>query len=79
MHDPLAIGVAIDPTFVSTESLHVDIETAGDVTEGMTLADRRPFNSDWKKPPNANVCLGVDADRFVPFFLRNVFGDSGSS
>lgn len=78
LHDPLAIGAVIDPTLVATELLHVAVETAGEVTEGMTLADRRPFKSDWKKPPNAEVCLGVDGDRFVSFFIENVLGGSGS-
>lgn len=72
LHDPLAVGVAIDPFFVSTEALPVEIETQGKVTEGMTVADRRPMKPIWKKPPNAEVCLSVDAPRFLSFFLERV-------
>ena len=69
LHDPLALGVAIDPSFVSVIPLHVEIETKGGLTEGMTVADERPLTPAWKKPPNAEVCLEVDASRFLLFFL----------
>lgn len=36
LHDPLAVGVAIDPSFVKTFPLPVDVETEGRITEGMT-------------------------------------------
>jgi purine nucleosidase/pyrimidine-specific ribonucleoside hydrolase len=72
LHDPLAVGVTIDPSFVSTEALPVEIETEGRVTEGMTVADRRPVKPARKKPANAEVCLGVDAPRFLSFFLERV-------
>ncbi len=69
LHDPLALGVAIDPSFVSVIPLHVEIETKGGLTEGMTVADERPLMPAWKKPPNAEICLEVDASRFLLFFL----------
>jgi inosine-uridine nucleoside N-ribohydrolase len=72
LHDPLAVGVVVDPSLVVWESMHVDIETCGDMTEGMTVADRRPIRASWKKPANARVCLGVDASRFLSLFLERV-------
>jgi purine nucleosidase/pyrimidine-specific ribonucleoside hydrolase len=72
LHDPLAIGVAIDPSLVSMEPMHIEIERRGEVTEGMTVADRRPIQAGWKKPPNADVCLDVDASRFLSFFLERL-------
>ncbi len=72
LHDPLAVGAVIDPSFITTEPMHVQIETRGEVTEGMTLADRRPINPEWKPPPNAQVAVGVEADRFVAFFLERL-------
>jgi inosine-uridine nucleoside N-ribohydrolase len=72
LHDPLAVGAVIDESFVSTEHLHVEIETAGNITEGMTVADRRPLKPSLKSPPNAAVCLQVDAPRFLSFFLDRV-------
>lgn len=72
LHDPLAVGVVIDPSFVVTEAMPVDVETQGRITEGMTLADRRSIHPSLKKPSTADVCIGVDAPRFTDFFLKRV-------
>ena len=72
LHDPLAVGVVIDPSFVVTEAMPVDIETQGDITEGMTVADRRSIHPSLKKPPTADVCIDVDAPLFTDFFLKRV-------
>jgi purine nucleosidase/pyrimidine-specific ribonucleoside hydrolase len=74
LHDPLAVGVVIDPSFVSSEAMHIGIETKGEFTEGMTVADRRPVKPEWKKFANAEVCLRVDAPRFLKFFAERVLG-----
>lgn len=78
LHDPLAIGVVIDPSFVTWEPMHIEIERKGEVTEGMTVADRRPIQAAWKKPPNAEVCLDVNASRFLSFFLERLCPKSSS-
>ena len=72
LHDPLAVGVVIDPSFVATETMSVDIETRGDLTEGMTVADRRLIHPSLKKSLNADICLKVDAPRFIDFFLKRL-------
>jgi inosine-uridine nucleoside N-ribohydrolase len=41
MYDPLAVGVAIDPTLVTAPLMHVDVETRGEFTRGETVANRR--------------------------------------
>ena len=41
MYDPLAVGVAIDPSIVTAPLMHVDIETCGEFTRGQTVANRR--------------------------------------
>lgn len=68
LHDPLAVGAAVDPSFVQTTALHVDVETQGLITEGMTLADRRPMPGGGKARPNVQAALEVDAKRFLAFF-----------
>jgi purine nucleosidase/pyrimidine-specific ribonucleoside hydrolase len=68
LHDPLAVGVAIDPSLVSLTPLSVGVETDGKLTGGMTLADLRPIGDDMKPPPNIEVALEVDADRFLSLF-----------
>jgi purine nucleosidase/pyrimidine-specific ribonucleoside hydrolase len=72
LHDPLAVGAVIDRSFITTAPMHVQVETRGEVTEGMTLADRRPISPQWKGPPNVQVGVEVDADRFVAFFLERL-------
>jgi purine nucleosidase/pyrimidine-specific ribonucleoside hydrolase len=72
MHDPLAVGVAIDASLVRTLPLAVQVETRGEYTTGMTVADRRPLRPDLKAPPNAQVALEVDGDRFLELFLQRI-------
>ena len=72
LHDPLTVGAVIDRSFITTAPMHVQVETRGEVTDGMTVADRRPINPEWKGPPNVQVGIDVDADRFVPFFLERI-------
>jgi purine nucleosidase/pyrimidine-specific ribonucleoside hydrolase len=68
LHDPLAVGAVIDPSLVRSEPLAIRVETESDLTRGLTLADRRPIRPELKAPPNANVCLEVDAERFLRLF-----------
>jgi len=72
MHDPLAVGVAIDPLVVHTERMSVQVETTGELTAGMTLADRRPLRPDLKAPANVSVAVEVDAARFLELFLTRM-------
>jgi len=53
--DAAAMGVAIDPTIAESEMLHVAIETRGDHTRGMTVADRRRWRGRMPGQPEANV------------------------
>jgi len=69
LHDPLAIAVAADPTLVKTYFLHVDVETQGEITLGMTLADRREKPL---MPPNCHVALEVDSERFMDMFINRL-------
>jgi purine nucleosidase/pyrimidine-specific ribonucleoside hydrolase len=69
LHDPLAMGVALDPTLVGFEELHVEIECEGRVTRGVSLADRRAIPSHRKRRPNCRVATTVDARRFLALFL----------
>ena len=66
MHDPLAIGAAIDPSLLVTQLAAVDVETRGELTRGMTVADWR---GTWKKPSQTEVAIDVDAPRFIGAFL----------
>ena len=69
LHDPLAVAVALDPSIVGFEPLHVEVECEGRATRGMSIADRRPLRSHHKRRPNCRVAVSVDAARFLQLFL----------
>jgi purine nucleosidase/pyrimidine-specific ribonucleoside hydrolase len=69
LHDPLAVGVAIDPSLVRQESLALTVETQGTLTAGMAVADLRRR---CRAAPTANVCVEVEADRFLRLFTQRV-------
>ncbi|TCP19535.1 purine nucleosidase [Scopulibacillus darangshiensis] len=67
LHDPLTVGAAIDPSFVKTVPMTIDVVTEGEKvgqTIGEKGANERPIQ----------VCLEVDSDRFVSHFLERVTG-----
>jgi len=70
LHDPLTVGVVLDPDLVKTQPLHVQVETRGEITTGMTVADRRPLRAGGRA--TADVALDVDADRFLTLFMEGV-------
>jgi inosine-uridine nucleoside N-ribohydrolase len=72
MHDPLAVAALIDPALVHTVPLSVQVETKGEFTTGMLVADRRPLHADLQAPTNVNVALEVDAARFLEMFLHRL-------
>jgi len=73
MHDALALGIAVDPTLIDyAPKLKVDVELAGSVTRGMTVADLRS----WAKPElaNAHVVLKAHGDRYVHEWMETMKG-----
>ena len=72
LHDPLAVGVALDPSLVELESLNVDVEDEGRVTRGASVADRRSIPPREKAPPNCRVAMAVHRERFLELFLGRV-------
>jgi purine nucleosidase len=75
MHDPLAVGAAIEPSFVTTEAAYVDVETIGELTRGMTVVDDRPH---FRPPPNAEIAVEVAAERFIGSYLEAIERLAGS-
>jgi purine nucleosidase/pyrimidine-specific ribonucleoside hydrolase len=68
LHDPLAVAMVIDPGMVRLESLQVEVEAAGIVTRGLTVADRRVLQAQYRSPPNVQVAMGVDPVRAIELF-----------
>ena len=73
--DPVAMSIALDPTIVTQQSDHyVDIETASELTRGMTVVDRLNVSANdrnravWapvtSKGAKAKVCWTIDNQRW---------------
>ena len=71
IHDPLAVAAAIDPRLITTESFYVDVETRGELTTGMTVADRRRLTG---KPPNVDVASTAEIDTFLDRLIERIGG-----
>jgi purine nucleosidase len=71
VHDPLAVAVALDRSLVTTEPLYVDVETRGEITTGMTVADRRRLTG---KPANLDVAVSADVSSFMDRFIERIGG-----
>ena len=69
IHDPLAMAAALDPTLVRSEALAVDVELGGTLTLGETVTDWRRR---WGRPPNLDVALEADVDRFFEGFVARL-------
>ena len=69
LHDPLAAGIALDPSYIQEELVRdVGVNLFGP-TRGATIVDRRP----WYEPngkPLTRVAMRVDSDRFVTDLLN---------
>ena len=72
LHDPLAVGVAIDLTFVQSRVFGADVETEGS-TAGMLVAEESSHQRGLATGGKIRGCVAVEADRFVRFFLERVF------
>lgn len=64
LHDPLAVGAVIDPTLVKTEKLPLWVETSEGEYYGKT--------SETEEGPTTNVCLRVEAERFLELFASSL-------
>jgi inosine-uridine nucleoside N-ribohydrolase len=88
LHDPLAVGVAVDPSLVQTRAGRVQVETRGEFTRGQTIFDlrRSAVEKLSRADPGAgrsastraehdritHVAIDVDAARFQRLFLETL-------
>ena len=66
LHDPTAVGVAIDPSLVKTRNVHVDVESKGAFTRGMTVTDLRGQRD--PSQTTVDVAVAIDRERFLKLF-----------
>lgn len=69
VHDPLVAAHAVTGDFFTTTPLPVDVELAGTLTRGQTVAD--PLGR-WGRDPNVQVASDVQADAFIDHLLRTL-------
>ncbi|MBT6338746.1 MAG: CYTH domain-containing protein [Desulfobacula sp.] len=76
LHDPLAVGYAIDPTLCQADQFIVEVEDKGEFTSGMTIADYRPTRLFKDKMKEVTwVCYKVDSARFEELFLDRILNN----
>jgi pyrimidine-specific ribonucleoside hydrolase len=69
IHDAVAVAHLVIPGLVTTRLLHVDVETAGELTRGRTVADLEGLRG---LPANVEVGLDIDRARFVDLLVEAI-------
>jgi len=68
--DPVTMSIALDSAVCTSRSRHfVDVETASDLTRGMTMVDRYGVLN---REPNLEVCWAIDVRRWKETLLRTL-------
>lgn len=70
VHDACALAAVCDPSLITTQLMHVDVETRGELTRGRTVCDTRSVTGE---TPNASVGLDIDSDRFFNLLLDRLY------
>lgn len=68
LHDPLAVGVSIGPTFVQTISLFMKVNYE-EHNYGRTIGDNSRLND---PNPNVKVAVNVDKERYLKVFMERL-------
>lgn len=72
LHDPIAVGVMVRPSFYKFSTYHASIETKGEYTDGMTVIDRRTWLAeDRLQGEPVMLCERVD-QQFKTLFLERL-------
>jgi purine nucleosidase len=68
LHDPLAVGVAVDPTLVTTLPINMQVDCE-EPYRGRTIGNPEKLND-----PNKTMkaCVGVDVERFLHEFMTRI-------
>jgi inosine-uridine nucleoside N-ribohydrolase len=69
LHDLVALVAVTNPELFERESVVADVETAGELTAGMLVVDRRPHRR-WR--PNADLLVNCDAAAVRDCVLRGI-------
>lgn len=69
LHDVVALVAATNPELFERSAVVADVETAGDLTAGMLVIDRRQFR---QERPNADLLVNCDATAVKDCILRSL-------
>ena len=69
LHDVVALMAAVQPELFQTEMATCDVETAGELTSGMCIVDRRPNQN---LPHNLAVAVDVDEVAVMDSIMRGI-------
>ncbi len=70
IHDALPVGMLTHPAFFESVDVYVQVETEGNLTSGMTVADLRRERQ--TTTLNTSVCVQVEANTFLNHFFQRV-------
>lgn len=68
LHDPLAVGIALHSELAETLALDLTVEL-DDPSRGRTIGDSEKLNN---KNPTTEVCIQVDNEKFLSFFMDSM-------
>jgi inosine-uridine nucleoside N-ribohydrolase len=72
LHDPMTVATKVKPSFFKFTSYKAQVETKGEITTGMTVADRRRWLPEGKMQSESEkmmICENVDSRGFKRLFL----------
>lgn len=69
IHDAVAVAWLVQPDLVRSRAMRIDIETAGELTRGRTVADPEGLSG---RPANAEVGLDIDRVRLLDLVIDAV-------
>ena len=69
MYDCTAIAYILNPDLYKTEEVYVAIELRGEHSRGATLVDLRGY---LHKAPNCKVCVDIDSDSFIDWYMNEI-------
>jgi len=69
MHDVHAVMALVRPELYTAERVCIDVETAGELTRGQTVAD---FRGLWNRPAQTRLLTGVDETIFLDEFATRI-------
>ena len=67
LHDPLAVGVAVDPSLVTMLPINLKVDLDG-ATRGRTIGDVERLGA----PRTSRAAVAVDAERFLAEFMSRI-------